>query len=168
MIRDISFCKKMGCSGVVSGVLTSESNIDDIATRNLINASEGLEFTFHRAFDWCKNPLQEVENLINLGVHRILSSGQQNTAIEGIDLLKQIKNCSEKRIEIMPGSGINYTNALAFKEAGFSNIHFSATERKQVLKNTPKVSMHSDSFFEEGIIASSNKEMIQEIKELLA
>lgn len=167
MIRDILFCKKMGCKGIVSGVLTSENNIDSNATRKLINASEGLYFTFHRAFDWCENPLKEVENLFQMGVNRILSSGQQTSAIEGIDLLKQLLKVSEGKIEIMPGSGINIKNAMAFKEAGFLSIHFSATEKQQVLKNSPKVSMHSNSFFEEGIIATSNKELILQIKQLL-
>ncbi|MBV1924531.1 MAG: copper homeostasis protein CutC [Flavobacteriaceae bacterium] len=168
MIRDIIYCKKLGCSGIVSGVLSLENDINILATKKLIKASEGMEFTFHRAFDWCKNPIEEVNNLYKIGVHRILSSGQKSTAIEGIELLKQLKSISEGNIEIMPGSGINITNALAFKEAGFTSIHFSATEKKQVLTSTPEVSMHSDSFFEEGIIATSNKEIILEIKKLLA
>ena len=167
MIRDILFCKKIGCSGIVSGVLTPENNIDVTATQRLINASKGMDFTFHRAFDWCKNPSEEVNNLYKIGVKRILSSGQKAIAIEGIELLKHLKSISENKIEIMPGSGINKTNALAFKEAGFSSIHFSATKKKQVLNNLPKVSMHSNSFFEEGIIATSNKEVISEIKQLL-
>ncbi len=67
----------------------------------------------------------------------------------------------------MPGMGIKILDALSFKEASFSSIHFSATEKQQVLKNPPKISMHSDSFFEEGIIATSNKELILQIKQLL-
>ena len=82
MIRDIGFCKKMGCSGVVSGVLTSENKIDLSATKRLINASKGMNFTFHRAFDWCENPISELKNLEQIGVHRILSSGQKPNAIE--------------------------------------------------------------------------------------
>ena len=168
MLRDILYCKKIGCSGIVSGVLASDNTINIAAIQNLINASEGMEFTFHRAFDWCINPIEEFDNLHKIGVNRILSSGQESTAIEGIGLLKQLKTISEGNIEIMPGSGINKANALAFKEAGFISIHFSATEKKQVLAASPKVSMHSDSFFEEGIIATSNKEIILNIKNLLA
>lgn len=167
MIRDIIFCKKLGCTGIVSGALTTENNIDLKTTRRLVKASEGMEFTFHRAFDWCNNPLEEVKSLSNIGIHRILSSGQKPTAFEGIELLKQLKTISEETIEIMPGSGINTNNVIAFKEAGFTSIHFSATEKNQVLRNKPKVSMHSESFFEEGIIATSNKELILEIKQLL-
>ncbi len=61
----------------------------------------------------------------------------------------------------MPGSGVNIENVLKFKKAGFSSIHMSATIKKQVLSQKPKVAMHSDAFFEEGIIATSGKETIQ-------
>ncbi|MDC8000398.1 copper homeostasis protein CutC [Aequorivita todarodis] len=168
MLRDIAFCKKLGCAGIVSGFLTSENKIDFKRTEQLVDASEGLEFTFHRAFDWVENPLEELQKLIDLKVNRLLSSGQKPSAIEGISLLKELRNTSKEKIEIMPGGGINLENALKLKEAGFKSIHLSATIKKQVLKQKPKVSMHSDAFFEEGIVATSNAEIIQKIKALLA
>lgn len=167
MLRDIAFCNKIGCAGIVSGFLTSENKIDTKKTQQLINASEGMEFTFHRAFDWVDNPIEEIQKLIDLEVNRLLSSGQKPTAIEGISLLKELQNISKGKIELMPGGGINIENALKFKKAGFKSIHFSATTKKQVLSKKPIVSMHSDSFFEEGIIATSNAETIQKIKALL-
>ncbi len=167
MLRDISFCKKLGCAGIVSGFLTSDNKIDSDKTKQLIEASEGIEFTFHRAFDWVENPNEELQKLIDLKVNRLLSSGQKPTAIEGISLLKELQNLSNGQIEIMPGGGINLENVLKFKEAGFKSIHFSATTKKQVLMQKPKVSMHSDVFFEEGIVAISSKETIQKIKALL-
>ena len=168
MLKDIDFCKKIGCSGIVSGVLTGDNEIDFEKTEQLINASEGMEFTFHRAFDWVENPLNELQKLIDLKVKRLLSSGQKPTAIEGISLLKELKNFSEGKIEIMPGGGINVENAAKFKEADFKSIHFSATTKKQILAKKPKVPMHSDAFFEEGIVATSNQETIQKIIELLS
>ncbi len=168
MLRDIAFCKKIGCAGIVSGFLTSENKIDSEKTNQLINASEGMEFTFHRAFDWVENPLGELQKLIDLKVGRLLSSGQKPTAIEGISLLKELQNNSNDKIEIMPGGGINLENALNFKEAGFRSIHLSATTKKQVLQQKPKVSMHSVVFFEEGIVGTSNRETIQKIIQLLA
>ena len=167
MLRDIAFCKKLGCAGIVSGFLTSENEIDSLKTKQLIDASEGMEFTFHRAFDWVKNPLFEIQKLIDLKVKRLLSSGQKPTAIEGISLLKELQNLSKGRIEIMPGGGINIENALKFKLAGFESIHFSGTIKKQILQQKPKVSMHSEAFFEEGIVATSDKEKIQKIIQLL-
>src|SRR5690606_5958815 len=168
MLRDISLCKKLGCAGIVSGFLTSENTIDLERTQRLIDASEGMQFTFHRAFDWVENPLGELQKLIDLKVNRLLSSGQKPNAFEGISLLEELQNVSNGKVEIMPGGGINIENALQFKEAGFKSIHFSATTKKQVLAQNPKVSMHSESCFEEGIIATSNQEIIQKIKQLLA
>lgn len=167
MLRDVDFCKKIGCAGVVSGALTYKNEIDLEKTKQLINASKDIEFTFHRAFDWVENPLKELQNLIDLKVNRLLSSGQKSTAIEGISLLKELKNYSKGKIEIMPGSGVNIENALQFKQACFTSIHLSATTKKQVLSQKPNVSMHSEAFFEEGIVVTSNKETIQKIIQLL-
>jgi|TARA_R110000822_G_scaffold246507_2_gene374762 copper homeostasis protein len=168
MLRDIAFCKKIGCAGIVSGFLTSENKIESEKTQQLIETSDGMEFTFHRAFDWVENPLEELQKLIDLKVNRLLSSGQKPTAIEGISLLKDLQKHAKDKIEIMPGGGIKIENALKFKEANFKSIHFSATTKKQVLQQKPNVSMHSEAFFEEGIVATSNKETIQKIKQLLA
>ncbi len=166
MLRNILFCKKMGCAGIVSGFLTTDYILDVEKTKLLIEAAEGMEFTFHRAFDWVENPLEEVKKLINLKVNRLLSSGQKPSAIEGISFLKELQNISKDKIEIMPGGGINFENALAFKQAGFTSIHLSATTKKQVLLNKPKVTMHSESFFEEGIVATSDVDKIRNIVQL--
>lgn len=168
MLRDINFCSEIGCAGVVTGVLDHHLEIDVDRTAQLIDACKGMEFTFHRAFDWVQEPMEEIQKLMDLKVDRLLSSGLKSTAIEGISLLKQLKDFSEDKLEIMPGGGINIENAQAFKEAGFSSIHFSATHKKQTLYKKPNVSMHSNSFFEEGIVATSNQESIQEIIELLS
>ncbi len=160
MLKDIKQCKKMGVAGIVSGALTSENDIDVAATQLLLNASEGLDFTFHRAFDWCREPKESLNILQDLGVKRILSSGQRSTAFEGLSLLKELKTLSNT-IEIMPGGGINVENVSAFKEAGFSAIHCSASERFQSLEQPPKVSM--ESFREEGIITQSSEEKIRGI-----
>jgi copper homeostasis protein len=168
MLRDIAFCKKLGCAGIVSGFLTSENKIDTEKTKQLIDASQGMEFTFHRAFDWVENPLEELQKLIDLKVNRLLSSGQKPTAIEGISLLKELQKSSKGQLEIMPGGGINLENAMKFQEANFKSIHFSATIKRQILNQKPKVSMHSEAFFEEGIIGTSSEETIQKIKQLLA
>ncbi len=167
MLRDIAFCKKLGCAGIVTGFLSSENKIDSEKTKQLIDASKGMEFTFHRAFDWVENPAEELQTLMDLKVNRLLSSGQKPTAIEGISLLKELQNISKDKIEIMPGGGINFQNALKFEEAGFEMIHFSGTIKKQVLPQKPKVSMHSNAFFEEGIVATSDRGKIQKIIQLL-
>jgi len=156
MIKDIEHCKEIGCHGIVSGVLTSEGNIDLIATKRLIKAADGMDFTFHRAFDECKEPKKEIENLIDLGVVRLLSSGQEHKAIYGLELLIQLKDIAGDRLEVMPGSGINADNALVFKTAGFPSIHLSATSNKTDANGT-------DSFFERGSEGISDKNIIYKV-----
>ena len=123
MKSDIVKFKEMGCKGIVSGVLNSDNSINLKRTKELVELSKPLEFTFHRAFDKVVNPLKEIENLIRMGVDRILTSGQKNKAIEGLYLLEKLNNISNNRIVIMPGSGISNTNFNKFNS--FNEIHGS-------------------------------------------
>ena len=159
MKNDIEFCKNIACSGVVSGVLQSDLTIDLIATKQLIEAANGIDFTFHRAFDCVKDPLVSLENLIDLKIKRVLSSGLKPSAIEGISLLSEMNKIANQQIEIMPGSGINLDNVLQFKNKGFTSIHLSAT--KQLKKK-------SASFFEGGTELVSNEKTIRKIMSLIS
>lgn len=123
MKSDIVKFKEMGCKGIVSGVLNSDNSIDIKKTKELVELSRPLEFTFHRAFDKVNNPLNEIENLIELGIDRVLTSGQKDKAIDGLVLLKQLNSISKNRIKIMPGSGINKSNIVNF--INFEEIHGS-------------------------------------------
>ena len=123
MKRDIFKFKKMGCKGIVSGVLNDDNTIDIKKTKELVELSRPLEFTFHRAFDKVNNPLNEIENLIELGIDRVLTSGQKEKAIDGLLLLKQLNSISKNRIKIMPGSGINKSNIVNF--VNFEEVHGS-------------------------------------------
>lgn len=123
MKSDIIKFKEMGCKGIVSGVLNNDNSIDIKKTKELVELSRPLEFTFHRAFDKVNNPLYEIENLIRLGIDRVLTSGQKEKAIDGLVLLKQLNSISNNRIKIMPGSGINKSNIVNF--VNFEEIHGS-------------------------------------------
>ena len=123
MKRDIIKFKEMGCKGIVSGVLNDDNSIDIERTKELVELSRPLEFTFHRAFDLVSDPFEEIENLIEIGVTRILTSGQKHKAIEGLELLEEFKNISKNRILIMPGSGISNMNFMKFNS--FNEIHGS-------------------------------------------
>src|SRR5699024_9439116 len=85
-------------------------------------------FTFHRAFDWVKEPEATMEKLIELGCSRVLSSGQKPTAFQGLKNLTQLHIQYGDHIKIIPGGGVNEDNITRFKEAGFVEIHFSASE----------------------------------------
>jgi len=129
--KDIQASKKIGCKGIVSGVLNDNRTIDIKRTKKLVDLSKPLPFTFHRAFDEVTNPIHALEQLIELGVNRVLTSGQQSTAESGIELLKTLKESAKGRITVLPGSGINSKNVKLFKAAGFKEIHASASIKIQ-------------------------------------
>ena len=123
MKQDIIKFKEMGCKGIVSGVLNDDNSIDIERTKKLVELSKPLEFTFHRAFDVVKYPIKEIENLIKMGIDRVLTSGQKEKAINGLVLLEQLNNISNNKIVIMPGSGICKNNLKSFEL--FNEIHGS-------------------------------------------
>lgn len=110
MLDDALMCKKLGCDGVVIGFLHRDGTIDRERTLKLVESVYPLGVTFHRAFDRCKNPYRSLEQLIDIGCERVLTSGQQLTAPEGIELIKELNNFAKERIIIMPGSGVRPTN----------------------------------------------------------
>lgn len=132
---DIQICKELGFQGIVSGILNKDNTIDVNRNQELIAISKPLSFTFHRAFDCVPNPIESLHQLIDLQVDRVLTSGQQNTAIEGLELLKQLQNIAKNRLIILPASGINDTNISHFKDSGFTEIHASAS--KKINQNSP-------------------------------
>lgn len=132
MEEDIRAVKEAGADGVVFGCLTPEAELDVEAMERLVKASEGMSITFHRAFDYVRNPGQVMEKLIGMGVSRILTSGQQPTAPEGADLLAALVRQAGDRIIIMPGCGVNENNILGLAEkTGAHEFHFSARENKE-------------------------------------
>jgi len=126
MKADIVKFKEMGCKGIVSGVLNEDETIDLERTKELVELSRPLEFTFHRAFDKIINPIEGMKQLANIGANRILTSGQKDTAIEGIQLIKKLKHTSKGRIKIMAGSGIKSQNISMFQNIGINEIHGSS------------------------------------------
>ena len=123
MKSDIAKFKEIGCKGIVSGLLNNDNSIDIERTKELVELSRPLEFTFHRAFDEVKDPVEEIENLIKMGINRVLTSGQKEKAIDGLVLLEQLNNISNNRIVIMPGSGISKKNLKNFEL--FKEVHGS-------------------------------------------
>ena len=127
MREEIRMCRELGADGVVIGALTPEGDIDVEHLRSLMAEAQGMQVTFHRAFDVCRDPRQSLEDIISLGCDRLLTSGQQPTAEQGIPLLRELVKQAHGRIIIMPGAGVNPGNAAhILKETGATEIHSSA------------------------------------------
>lgn len=130
MLKDIENARRLGADGVVFGCLTSEGDIDIALMKQLLEAAQGMSVTFHRAFDVCRQPKQALETLIQLGCHRILTSGAQPTAEQGIPLLKELQAQADGRIILLAGCGVNENNiARIASETGIREFHFSAREQ---------------------------------------
>lgn len=164
MLRDITLCRELGCKGVVTGVLNTDNTIDEKRTLQLIEAAGALDFVYHRAFDCTPNPLEALETLKQLGVKRVLTSGGKKSAIEGLDLLKILLEQSEGKITIMPGGGINPQTIVKIKDAGFNEVHFSATTFEPAANVLP-FSFLTDSFLNESVRPLSNIAQIKKIIE---
>ncbi len=117
MIKDIEAAVNIGVDGIVIGCLTADGEIDIPACKKLIYAAASLPVTFHRAFDVCKNPIKALEEIKQLGVQRILTSGQQNKAIDGVELLAKLNKQAKSDLKIMVGSGVDENNIVEIAKA---------------------------------------------------
>ncbi|MDY5814369.1 MAG: copper homeostasis protein CutC [Bacteroides sp.] len=131
MLKDIETARQLGADGLVFGCLQADGSIDLPLMRRLMEAAQGLSVTFHRAFDVCNKPEEALEQIIELGCNRILTSGQQPTAEQGIPLLKRLHEQANGRIILLAGCGVNERNiARIASETGIDEFHFSARERQ--------------------------------------
>ena len=116
MKRDIEKCKEIGVNGVVFGFLTPDGEIDLERTKQIIEQARPLSITFHRAFDMCRDPYKALEQLISIGVDRILTSGQKNKAPEGAELITDLVEKAGDRVIIIPGAGLTPENIRGFHQ----------------------------------------------------
>jgi copper homeostasis protein len=127
MSEDIRLAKALGADGVVIGCLTAAGQIDLPRTRRLIEQARPLKVTFHRAFDMCRDPKQALEQLIELGVDRVLTSGQEASVLEGLDLICELQQQAKGRIILMPGGGLTPRNIEKIvRISGVEEVHLSA------------------------------------------
>jgi copper homeostasis protein len=149
MKANVQYCIETGCDGVVIGILNDDGSIDKPRCAELIQMATraGLGVTFHRAFDMCADMNQALDDIIELGCERILTSGGKSTAIEGANTIAHLIEKAAGRIIIMPGSGVDETTVADL-------IHFTkAAEIHSSAKKTFKSKMK---FQNDHIIMSSN------------
>jgi copper homeostasis protein len=129
MQADIRNCIELGCDGIVIGMLNADGTIDKPRCTELVRMAKqwGLGVTFHRAFDMCADQYQALEDIIEMGCDRILTSGGKSTAMEGVTVLMHLVEKAAGRISIMPGSGITENNVADLVHfTGVTEIHSSA------------------------------------------
>jgi copper homeostasis protein len=140
MQADVAQAKQLGAEGVVIGLLNPDGTVDRDRTATLVNLARPLNVTFHRAFDMAADPHQALEDLIDLGIDRVLTSGQENSALEGIDLITELVQKANGRIIVMPGGGVNERNVQRIiAQSGAREVHLAARtsqESKMTFRNT--------------------------------
>ena len=163
---DVLLCRQFSCDGIVVGFLRADGSIDEKKTGTIVDLAFPMEVTFHRAFDRCKDPFTAVENIIKAGCQRILTSGQELKATEGIELIKQLVELADDRIVIMPGSGIKPSNIKQIAQAT------GAVEFHAALRSTVKSQMDFvvSAFDAEGdyLNASIDAEEVKALREALS
>lgn len=169
MLRDIEHARKAGATGVVFGILTADGKVDVERTRQLVEASHGMETTFHRAVDMTEDYEAAVEAVIEAGCNRILTSGGYDKAIDGIDNIRRAVELSRGRIEIMAGSGVVASNAEALIETGVDALHFSA--KRMVVGGmkyrNPRISMGGSSSVDEFALRIVDEDEVKKILTLI-
>ena len=132
MKEDVLCCREIGCEGIVIGILRKDGSIDADRSSELIALAGAMQITFHRAFDRCNDLKRGLEDIIELGCHRVLTSGGKEYAYEGIERLKSLVIQAGSRITIMPGSGINELNLLEIaQETSAHEFHSTAKKLMQ-------------------------------------
>jgi copper homeostasis protein len=158
MKRDIQVCRELGADGVVIGALTREGTIDIRRTLELIEHARPLSITFHRAFDLTPDPIKALDDLLELKVHRLLTSGQQQFALQGVELIRELNERAAGKLIIMPGSGVNEENVSEIiARTGVNEVHASA--RKEV---------NSEMVFRKDYPPMSGNKNISEYEQLVA
>ena len=127
MQNDLMACKQLGFKGAVIGLLNADGTIDTKRTAALVQAAGNMELSFHRAFDRCKDPFVALEQLIDLGCKRILTSGQVPNVVNAIPMIQTLVEKANDRIVILPGSGVRADNIAGIVTAtGAKEMHSSA------------------------------------------
>ncbi len=164
MIKDIQAAKELQVDGIVIGCLTANGDVDIKQMEHLMREADGLSVTFHRAFDMCRNPHQTLQEIIALGCDRILTSGQQPTAVQGIPMLKQLQMEADENIIIMPGCGINPSNIQQIaNETGTKEFHLSGRTNvnSRMRFRNPNVSMGGTVHIDEYVQQVTDEDIIR-------
>jgi copper homeostasis protein len=137
MLAMLRVCKKLGADGYVTGALTEEKRIDTLFMQAMIDISRDLPCTFHRAFDELPSPLAVLDDLLALGIRRVLTTGGAGSAEEGVSGLCSYAAHVGEAMQILPGGGVRPSNIeRIIHETGVAEIHSSGRNDDNVLDGT--------------------------------
>ncbi len=171
MKRDIYQSQRLSVDGVVFGILTADGRIDKIRCKELIEKSRPLKVTCHRAFDMTRDPFEALEDCIEVGFDRILTSGGFTKAIEGTEIIAKLVQQATGRISIMAGSGVNeeVVSEIVAK-THVKEVHFSAMKMvpgKMEYKNE-KLSAMGSNEGSEYVYRTVDPQIVKNIRKLIA
>jgi copper homeostasis protein len=170
MRMDVEAIRSSRVDGIVIGLLTADGGIDKDRTSELITLARPMSVTFHRAFDVCRDPLAALEDLIELGVDRVLTSGQQKDAVSGGAKIKEVVDAAGDRIIVMACGGIDETNIREISDqTGAREFHFTAFEdvESSMEHRNEGVSMSSDEGRSEYVRRVTSSEKVRQVIEAL-
>ena len=166
MMADAEVAVAQGAAGIVFGVLTSDGAIDLTRTRRLRDVAGSRDAVFHRAFDVTPDPFRALDELIDLGITRVLTSGQQDTVPEGLDLIKRLVDYAGDRIQVMPGGGIkpfNFDEVVS--RTGCRQIHVAAftTRRDDSTRHRPAVTFGGALYPPENLFDVTDRSVVRQL-----
>lgn len=170
MLYEIDIAKTTGMNGIVAGILLPDGSVDIKRMKTIVKTASPMGVTFHRAFDLTRNLKDAMESIIETGCKRILTSGGEPTAEQGISSIQNLISESAGRIIIMPGSGIRANNILhLIKSTCAHEIHLSARKyiNGSMLYRTKNVSMASNNPIPDYEIMTADTSLIQEILRII-
>ena len=127
MRRDVDVARQMGANGVVIGLLEPDGSIDVPRTRELLERARPLSVTFHRAFDVARDPERALEQLVGMGIDRLLTTGQEPTILEGLELVAALAHRAGGRLIVMPGGVSERNVARVVRATGAAEVHVTGT-----------------------------------------
>lgn len=170
MERDADLLLEHGADGIVFGILNQDGTVDVGRTRSLRKRIGSRQAVFHRAFDVTPDPFRALEELIDLGLTRVLTSGQKNGAPEGAGLIQRLIDHAGGRIEVRPGAGIDLNNARQLiSTTGSTQIHLTAFAERQDTSTqaNPNIKFGSESGPAESTFALTDRALVRRMKEQL-
>ena len=169
MKRDLIHCQKLSVDGFVLGILNPDGTIDKKRCKELIDKARPLKVTCHRAFDMTRDPFEALEDCIEVGFSRILTSGQQSKAGDGVELIRQLVEKAGTRISIIAGSGVNEDTVQEIvSRTKVKEIHFSASafRKSDMIFQNQKIAAMGEEGKSEFQVRTVDPERVKKIREL--